>query len=187
MSFSTITASKLTQTLSLTSLNFANLHLLNAFVFFVYINRSMTYTACEHPLWADFGGNFDAVNDLKGESDSIRADVMRRAAVARAISSDHAQDRTGSNVDSGVESSTAPPPRAKFDVVGNRWPKLPTESEMPTSTCERLAGMCDLDRTVVITGFGEVGPWGSSRTRWELEAKGKYSKRRSGTRMEHCS
>ena len=139
------------------------------------LTESMTYTACEHPLWADFGGNFDAVNDLKGESDSIRADVMRRAAVARAISSDHAQDRTGSNVDSGVESSTAPPPRAKFDVVGNRWPKLPTESEMPTSTCERLAGMCDLDRTVVITGFGEVGPWGSSRTRWELEAKGKLS------------
>ena len=33
-SFSIITASKLTQTLSLTSLNFTNLHLLNAFVFF---------------------------------------------------------------------------------------------------------------------------------------------------------
>ena len=32
--FSIITASKLTQTLSLTFLNFTNLHLLNAFVFF---------------------------------------------------------------------------------------------------------------------------------------------------------
>ena len=29
------------------------------------LTESMTYTACEHPLWADFGGNFDAVNDLK--------------------------------------------------------------------------------------------------------------------------
>ena len=30
----------------------------------------------------------------------------------------------------------------------------------------------DLEKVVVITGFGEVGPWGSSRTRWEMEARG---------------
>jgi 3-oxoacyl-ACP reductase-like protein len=28
--------------------------------------------------------------------------------------------------------------------------------------------MADLDKVIVITGFAEVGPWGSSRTRWEL-------------------
>ena len=28
----------------------------------------------------------------------------------------------------------------------------------------------DLEKVIVITGFGEVGPWGSSRTRWEMEA-----------------
>ena len=28
---------------------------------------------------------------------------------------------------------------------------------------------------VVVTGFAEVGPWGNSRTRWEMEAYGKFS------------
>jgi 3-oxoacyl-ACP reductase-like protein len=29
----------------------------------------------------------------------------------------------------------------------------------------------DLDKVTVTSGFGEVGPWGSSRTRWEIETK----------------
>jgi fatty acid synthase subunit beta len=29
--------------------------------------------------------------------------------------------------------------------------------------------MVDLKKVMVITGFGEVGPWGSSRTRWEMD------------------
>lgn len=33
----------------------------------------------------------------------------------------------------------------------------------------------DLDRVVVVTGFGEVGPFGNSRTRWEMEAHGEFS------------
>jgi len=35
--------------------------------------------------------------------------------------------------------------------------------------------MVDLDRTVVITGFGEVCPWGNARTRWEIESSGEFS------------
>jgi fatty acid synthase subunit alpha, fungi type len=39
----------------------------------------------------------------------------------------------------------------------------------------QLNGMVDPDRVVVITGFGELGPYGSSRTRWEMEARGRFS------------
>lgn len=42
--------------------------------------------------------------------------------------------------------------------------KLPNVSEV-----------LDLDRVIVVTGFGEVGPWGNSRTRWEMEAHGEFS------------
>ena len=38
-----------------------------------------------------------------------------------------------------------------------------------------LRGMLDLDKVMVITGFAEVGPWGSSRTRWEMEARGHFT------------
>ncbi|KAH9147939.1 hypothetical protein AeRB84_008547, partial [Aphanomyces euteiches] len=35
--------------------------------------------------------------------------------------------------------------------------------------------MINLEKTVVVVGFGEVGPWGNSRTRWEMESYGKFS------------
>ena len=38
-----------------------------------------------------------------------------------------------------------------------------------------LEGLLDLERVIVVTGFAEVGPWGSARTRWEMEAFGEFS------------
>ncbi|OBZ65349.1 hypothetical protein A0H81_14665 [Grifola frondosa] len=35
--------------------------------------------------------------------------------------------------------------------------------------------MLDLEKVIVVTGFVEVGPCGSSRTRWEMEAHGKFT------------
>ena len=31
------------------------------------------------------------------------------------------------------------------------------------------------DQVVIITGFAEVGPWGSSHTRWEMEVRGEFT------------
>ncbi|KAJ1956579.1 fatty acid synthase alpha subunit Lsd1 [Linderina pennispora] len=42
-----------------------------------------------------------------------------------------------------------------------------------------LQGMINLDKVAVITGFGEVGPFGNARMRWEMEAFGEFS-------MEGC-
>ncbi|KAG1494167.1 hypothetical protein G6F52_013165 [Rhizopus delemar] len=38
-----------------------------------------------------------------------------------------------------------------------------------------LKGMLDLEQVIVVTGFGEVSPWGNARTRWEMEAYGEFS------------
>jgi uncharacterized membrane protein YhdT len=35
--------------------------------------------------------------------------------------------------------------------------------------------LIDLEQVVVITGFAEVGSWGSSRTRWEMEAREEFT------------
>ena len=37
--------------------------------------------------------------------------------------------------------------------------------------------MLDLSKVPVIVGFGEVGPWGSARTRWEWEVAGRFSRK----------
>jgi len=35
--------------------------------------------------------------------------------------------------------------------------------------------LIDLEKVAVITGFAEASPWGSSRTRWEMEARGEFT------------
>ncbi|KAG3036385.1 Fatty acid synthase subunit alpha, partial [Phytophthora cactorum] len=46
---------------------------------------------------------------------------------------------------------------------------------LPSKKQAMLRGMLDLRQVVVITGFGEVSPWGNSRTRWEMESYGEFS------------
>ena len=51
----------------------------------------------------------------------------------------------------------------------------------PSTPSSRLSaaslgvGLLDLDRAVVVTGYGEVCPWGNARTRWEMESTGEFS------------
>ena len=61
-------------------------------------------------------------------------------------------------------------PRTNFRF---EFPELPE-----AHTLEALSQLCDiidLDKVIVISGFGEVGPWGSSRTWWEMEARGRLT------------
>jgi len=61
-----------------------------------------------------------------------------------------------------------PPANFRFE-----FPKL--ESGQSLQDLAALRGLIDPDKVVVITGFAEVGPWGSSRTRWEMEARGEFT------------
>jgi fatty acid synthase subunit alpha, fungi type len=61
-------------------------------------------------------------------------------------------------------------PRANFRF---EFPAL--ESPTTLTDLSHLQGLVDLDKVVVITGSGEVGPWGSLRTRWEMEARGEFT------------
>ncbi|KAH8836271.1 hypothetical protein MCOR01_011769 [Pyricularia oryzae] len=62
-------------------------------------------------------------------------------------------------------------PRARLQVDQM---ELPEWSDIQP-LAKDLRGMVDLDKVVVVVGFGEVGPCGSSRTRWELESTGSLS------------
>lgn len=56
-----------------------------------------------------------------------------------------------------------------------QFPELPDWKEVVEPLNKNLKGMVNLDKVVVVTGFSEVGPWGNSRTRWEMEAYGQFS------------
>ena len=65
-------------------------------------------------------------------------------------------------------------PLAHPNLLRTTFPPLPTESRR-SALRSKLQGMVDLEKVVVVVGYGEVGPWGSARTRWEMEAYGEFS------------
>ena len=124
------------------------------------------------PIWADLNGGMDRLPDLAEITTRIRTDLNRKSELRRAIARDNAADF---KVTSGVEAERVlqtvhVTPRANFQFG---FPAL--ESQESLFDASQLRGMLDLEKVVVVTGFAEVGPWGSSRTRWEMEARGEFT------------
>lgn len=124
------------------------------------------------PIWADLNGGMDRLPNLAEITTRIRADLQKKSELRRAIARDNAADF---KVVNGVEAERVlqtvnVTPRANFQFA---FPEL--ESTESLNPFTQLRGMLDLEKVIVITGFAEVGPWGSSRTRWEMEARGEFT------------
>nr|P43098.1 RecName: Full=Fatty acid synthase subunit alpha; Includes: RecName: Full=Acyl carrier; Includes: RecName: Full=3-oxoacyl-[acyl-carrier-protein] reductase; AltName: Full=Beta-ketoacyl reductase; Includes: RecName: Full=3-oxoacyl-[acyl-carrier-protein] synthase; AltName: Full=Beta-ketoacyl synthase [Candida albicans]AAA34345.1 fatty acid synthase alpha subunit [Candida albicans] len=127
----------------------------------------------EEPVMADLNGGLQFIDNLKDFTSKLRTDLLETADIRRAVSIESAIEQkvvNGDNVDANY-SKVMVEPRAnmKFD-----FPTLKSYDEIKQIAPE-LEGMLDLENVVVVTGFAEVGPWGNSRTRWEMEAYGEFS------------
>lgn len=124
------------------------------------------------PISADLGGAFARVPDLAEKSTEIRAAIQEEAAKRRAISMDTAADFKiikGAAAEA-LHQTVQIEPRAHFKFA---YPQLPSHKEV--SAIAKATGPVDLEKVIVVTGFAEVGPWGSARTRWEQEARGSFT------------
>ncbi|EPQ52677.1 hypothetical protein GLOTRDRAFT_112049 [Gloeophyllum trabeum ATCC 11539] len=124
------------------------------------------------PIWADLSGGMDRLPDLAELTTRIRLDINKKSQLRRAIARDNAADF---KVTHGLEAERVlqtvnVTPRANFRY---EFPTL--EDADSLEDVAKLRGLIDLDKVIVVTGFGEVGPWGSSRTRWEMEARGELT------------
>ncbi len=124
------------------------------------------------PIWADLNGGMDRLPNLAEITTRIRADLQKKSELRRAIARDNAADF---KVVNGVEAERVlqtvnVTPRANFQFA---FPEFESTESLKPFT--QLRGMLDLEKVIVITGFAEVGPWGSSRTRWEMEARGEFT------------
>lgn len=124
------------------------------------------------PVWADLNGGLQFVHNLQEVNMKLRKEIRETAEIRRAIDAENALDF---KVVFGEEAERkhkphkiTPRANMKFD-----FPNLkPYESLKHLS---HLKGMLDLEQVIVVTGFGEVSPWGNARTRWEMEAYGEFS------------
>lgn len=128
----------------------------------------------QEPVFADLNGGLQFLPDLKGLMTKLRKEITETSEIRRAVTRETAlENKVVHGADhEALYKKVNIQPRAnlKFD-----FPKVPDwETEVKPLNTD-LKGMVDLDKVVVVTGFAEVGPWGNSRTRWEMEAYGQFS------------
>lgn len=126
------------------------------------------------PVFADLNGGLQFIPDLKGLMARLRKDIMDTSAVRQAVIKETALENkvvNGENSEALYKKVTTEP-RANIKF---QFPELPKWDDEIKPLNADLKGMVDLEKVVVVTGFSEVGPWGNSRTRWEMEAYGQFS------------
>ncbi|KAF7514933.1 hypothetical protein G7054_g14881 [Neopestalotiopsis clavispora] len=126
------------------------------------------------PVFADLNGGLQFIKKLNKLMTKERSNITGTSEIRRAVTKETAIEN---KVVNGEETEALykrkliePRANIKFD-----FPTLPDWKSEIEPLNDNLKGMVDLDKVVVITGFAEVGPWGNSRTRWEMEAHGEFS------------
>ncbi|PLB39740.1 trifunctional fatty acid synthase subunit FAS2 [Aspergillus candidus] len=126
------------------------------------------------PVFADLNGGLQFIPDLKGLMTKLRTDIMETSDVRQAVIKETAIENkivNGEDSEALYKRVTAEPrANIKFE-----FPNVPDWEQEVKPLNESLKGMVNLDKVVVVAGFAEVGPWGNSRTRWEMEAHGRFS------------
>ncbi|CAO3634037.1 unnamed protein product [Cunninghamella blakesleeana] len=124
------------------------------------------------PVWADLNGGLHFIPNLQEISNKLRQESRETAEVRKAVAADNAIDFKIVNGEEAERSykphKVTPRANMKFD-----FPELKSYDQY--KNLSHLKGMLDLDKVIVVAGFGEVSPWGNARTRWEMEAFGEFS------------
>ncbi|KAG0732425.1 hypothetical protein G6F62_014325 [Rhizopus arrhizus] len=119
------------------------------------------------PVWADLNGGLQFVTNLQEVSAKLRKEIRETAEIRRAIDAENALDF---KIVFGEEAERKHKPH-KITPRANMKFDFPTlKSYESLKHLSHLKGMLDLEQVIVVTGFGEVSPWGNARTRWEMEA-----------------
>lgn len=119
------------------------------------------------PLYADLNGGLDAVSNLSQLAATIRSRLSEESERQRTMATDQAREEANAQA-GGVQKRPYKRAHQTFE-----YPAIPDPSKHQQD--ELLSSLLDPAQVVVLTGFSEVGPWGNSRTRWEMEATGEFS------------
>merc|ERR1719247_2074385 len=118
----------------------------------------------------------EMLDNLSEKTAAIRSDLATQSAISKAIFKDKSIDKAMEKHGSEKKAETAKQQKMvnPRSVPGQRFlfPTIPKAEK-----CRKLGleGMVDPASVVCIVGYGEVGPWGNSNTRWEMEADGEFS------------
>ncbi|KAI9826791.1 MAG: hypothetical protein M1819_007262 [Sarea resinae] len=146
-----------------------------AFGIICLMSPTLALLSQHEPVYADLNGAMDKIPGLKQVVGDIRKHIQDTSELRRSLLQEQSTEKkcfTANNASSESSLSEELPLRADFKFD---FPPLPNYQAEIAPLAETMKDMVDLERVVVITGFAEVGPYGSSRTRWEMEAFGEFS------------
>ena len=129
---------------------------------------------CEDkPFVADFGGGLQSIQNLKSIVDGARNTISQVVETRKAILQEDTLERA-SFKEASAE-NFVPSKSKQRGTLKQDFPHLPDYSR-ELYQMRNLNGMADLSTTIVVVGFSELGPWGNSRTRWQMESQRKLSR-----------
>jgi fatty acid synthase subunit alpha, fungi type len=130
---------------------------------------------CEtEPIWADLNGGLHLLPNVKQILTETRAQLNQTSKIRMALAREDLRQEVvlkGPAAAARLDDEGTSKPRSTLQVG---YPELP-DFEREVMPLQHMKGMVDPSSVPVIVGFSELGPWGSSRTRWEIESRGVFS------------
>ncbi|KAJ1999552.1 fatty acid synthase alpha subunit Lsd1, partial [Coemansia thaxteri] len=135
-------------------------------------SRPICRIARHQPIWADLTSGMFRLKNIGRISSDARRNIMQRSGVMQNVARESALDyaamlfKTQSKLENELDVGPLAKPKHHFPG--------PRQYEQ-LEHLRYLQGMVNLDKVVVVTGYGEVSPHGNAETRWEMEAYGEFS------------
>ncbi|KAJ2190938.1 fatty acid synthase alpha subunit Lsd1 [Coemansia sp. RSA 532] len=136
------------------------------------LNPRVTRVAHRQPVWTDLSGGLNQLTQLNAIVDSERSRIKVTCEVKQRILQDTAYEVT-MQYQALFSNSAAQNETKLLAKLQNHFPATKRYEDL--QNLHYLQGMVNLDKVVVVTGYGEVGPHGNANTRWEFEAFGELS------------
>ncbi|KAJ2268865.1 fatty acid synthase alpha subunit Lsd1, partial [Coemansia sp. RSA 371] len=148
----------------------------SAFTILGLLCPQISYVVHKQPVWVNLDGGLGCMKNLGAIGLAERDRIERRSKILSGINLENSSDiailfgnKMSDTVDAQDRSPLAKPTR--YFPTAKSYDYL--------EHLRHMQGMVNLDKVVVITGYGEVSPYGNAETRWEIEAFGELT-------MEGC-
>ncbi|KAH9904934.1 hypothetical protein F4778DRAFT_780102 [Xylariomycetidae sp. FL2044] len=127
-------------------------------------------TLCDtEPTKADLSGGLSSTMNVRTALNEIQREISTGVDIQRALLKEQQEMQGGQAAPERARTKISKKARIRIDGID-----LPEWGDIAKLT-ENAEPIVDLDRVVVVVGFGEAGPCGSTRTRWEAECTGTFS------------
>ncbi|KAJ4320235.1 hypothetical protein N0V94_003499 [Neodidymelliopsis sp. IMI 364377] len=141
----------------------------------VLVTSAFAESCEEEPIVADFGGGLGKLTRCKDLVTQHRNQIATESRTRRAVYDQDVKERPIKPTASSAALQRQPsPPKQSLFSPRIDFPVRPNYDNT-IAPLTAIGGMVDLSATAVIVGFSELGPWGSSRTRWQIESEGRLS------------